>query len=71
MENDQPKEMSDEEFIASVKRLRSHAETQADQAFKTGDRNRFDLWDIRAVKLKGITSIEELRENLDKMGQKS
>jgi hypothetical protein len=72
MDNDQPQtDMSDQDFIAAVKRLQAHAENQADQAFKVGDRKRFDIWDTRAAKLKGVTSIEELRESLERMGQKS
>ncbi len=61
MDNDQLTEMSDEDFTAAVKRLQSHADNQAEQAFKTGDRKRFNIWDLRAGKLKGILSIEELR----------
>ncbi len=37
MDNDQLTEMTDEDFIAAVKRLKAHADNQADQAFKSGE----------------------------------
>jgi hypothetical protein len=60
MDNEQLTEMSDADFTAAVKRLQSYAENRADQAFKSGDRKRFELWDTRATTLKHITSLEEL-----------
>jgi len=62
MDNDQPTtEMSDDDFTAAIKRLQAHAENQADHTFKTGDRKRFDIWDLRAGKLRNLTGMDELR----------
>jgi len=58
MDNDRLTEMSNEEFTATIKRLHSHAETQSQLAFQSGDRQRFDLWDYRRSQLRAITITE-------------
>jgi hypothetical protein len=40
MDNEQLKDMSDEDFTASIKLLQSHAETKATEAFQSGTEKR-------------------------------
>ena len=68
MDNESPTtEMSDEDFTATLKRLTSHAETQAQKAFQSGDRKQFNLWEYRSSQLNGIMAKESMDDGLRKL----
>lgn len=43
--------MTDEEFVQQLQALLHYAKGRADEAFKAGDRQDFDMWDSRALHL--------------------